>query len=166
MNGPDAKEQAEMMGDRASGTEASLASSSVTQGLAPFMANIEQWAGELASKMFKFLAIYNGDDWEYEFPKDYRTVTLSKQDILGEIHFRAILKNRIKVEQRQQANMTMQWFVPMAQSDVIKNKEQMFRDIIPTLAEGFSRRQIASWFEESPEVQRMKEMQMEQADFN
>ena len=164
LNGPDAKEQAEMMGDRASGTEASLASSSVTQGLAPFMANIEQWAGELASKMFKFLAIYNGDDWEYEFPKDYRTVTLSKQDILGEIHFRAILKNRIKVEQRQQANMTMQWFVPMAQSDVIKNKEQMFRDIVPTLAEGFSRRQIASWFEESPEVQRMKEMQMEQAE--
>lgn len=163
MNGPDAKEQAEMMGDRASGTEAALASSSVTQGLAPFMANIERWAEELATKMFRFMVIFNTNDWEYKFPKGYRTETLSRKDLIGEIKFRAILKNRVKAEQRQQANMTMQWFVPMAQSETIKNKEAFFRDVIPQLAEGFSRRQIASWFEASEEETQMRELQMEQA---
>ena len=163
LNGPDAKEQAEMMGDRASGTEASLASSTVTQNLAPFMSNIEAWASNLANKMFKSLVIYNGKDWEYQFPMQYSIASLSKEDLAGDIKFRAILRNRIKVEQRQQAQMTMQWFVPMVQSEVIKNKEKMVQDIIPTLAEGFSRRQIQSWFEEDEFSKQMKELQIRQA---
>lgn len=149
LHGPDAAEQSSIIGDRASGTEATMSSAMVTQGLNPLLANIESWASQLASKMFKFLIIYNGRDWEYKFPMDYKVASLTREELAGEMQFRAILKNRIKIEARQQAQMTVQWYLPLVQSDIIPNKEAMTQDVVPLLAEGFTRRQIESWFEKS-----------------
>ena len=149
LNGPDASEQASIIGDRASGTEATMSSAMVTQGLNPVLANVEAWASTLASKMFKFLIIYNGKDWEYRFPMNYKVASLTREELAGEMKFRAILKNRIKIEARQSAQMAVQWYLPLVQSDIIPNKEALTQDVIPVLAEGFTRRQIKSWFTKS-----------------
>lgn len=160
LNGPDAAAQMQMLGDRASGTEASMANGVVTQGLNPIIANIEAFAADFAEKSFKLLAIENGDDWEYAFPMNFQIATLSKENLSGQIRFRAVLKNRIKVEARQTAQTTLQWFTPLVQSDVIPNKEAMVQDVVPLLAEGFTREQIASWFKLTPEQQNEKDAQM------
>ena len=151
LHGPDAAEQANIIGDRASGTEATMSSAMVTQGLNPVLANVEAWAASLASKMFKFMIIYNGKDWEYNFPMNYKVASLNRKELAGEMKFRAILKNRIKIEARQNAQMTVQWFLPLVQSDIIPNREAMTQDVIPVLAESFTRRQIESWFQKSEE---------------
>lgn len=161
LHGPDAMEQASIIGDRASGTEATMSSAMVTQGLNPLLSNVEAWASNLASKMFKFLVIYNKDDWDYNFPMDYNVASLSRRDLAGEMKFRAILKNRIKIEARQHAQMTVQWFLPMVQSEMIPNKEAMTQDVVPILAEGFTRRQIAGWFEKSEQQLAMEQAQLQ-----
>lgn len=161
LNGPDAAEQAQIIGDRASGTEATMSSAMVTQGLNPLLANVEAWASNLAAKMFKFMIIYNKRDWEYVFPMNYKVASLSREELAGEMKFRAILKNRIKIEARQNAQMTVQWFLPMVQSDLIPNKEAMTKDVVPLLAEAFTRRQIEGWFEKSEQQIAMEQAQME-----
>ena len=161
LHGPDAAEQANIIGDRASGTEATMSSAMVTQGLNPLLANVEAWASTLASKMFKFLIIYNNKDWEYRFPMDLKVATLSREELAGEMQFRAVLKNRIKIEARQHAQMTVQWYLPLVQSDIIPNKEAMTQDVVPVLAENFSRRQIEQWFKKSEQQEAMERAQLE-----
>ena len=161
LNGPDPKEQSEMLGDRASGTEAALASSTATQGLAPFLSNLESWAGDLATKMFRFMAIYNDGDWEYKFPVKSSIATLSRENLAGQMKFRAILRNRIKVEARQSAQTTLQWFVPLVQSEYVINKDKMARDVIPLIAEAFTRGQVKSWFEKDEATQQREQAQYE-----
>ena len=163
LHGPDAAEQASILGNRASGTEAALASGTVTQGLNWVLANVESWAAELAEKIFKFMVIYNGKSWEYTFPMDYSIATLSREELHGELRFRAVLKNRIKVEARQAAQTTMQWFVPLLQAEPtitgLYGKDKMARDVIPQIAENFTRQQIESWFEKSEDQKRTEEAQ-------
>ena len=59
---------------------------------------------------------------------------------------RAVLKSKIKAERQAQAANTIQWFVPLMGSDAIVNKEAFAQTVIPTLADGFTRKTIASWF--------------------
>lgn len=160
LNGPDAAAQMQMMHDRASGTEASMASGVVTQGLNSLIDNIEVFAAELAEKSFKMLLITHGDDWEYNFPMDFKTASLTRKELSSQIHFHTVLKNRMKTEARQNASLTMQWFVPLAQSEYIPNKEQMVKDVIPVIAEGFSQTQIQKWFEVSKDQQDLQDAQM------
>ena len=161
MHGPDAAEQANIIGDRASGTEATMSSAMVTQGLNPVLANVEAWASTLASKMFKFLTIYNSDEWEYNFPMEYQVASLSRKDLAGEMRFRAILKNRIKIEARQQAQTTIQWFLPLVQSELVPNRQKLAEDVIPSLADGFTRQQIASWFKLTEEQEARQRAEIE-----
>lgn len=160
LNGPDASAQMQMMHDRASGTEASMASGVVTQGLNTLITNIETFACELAEKSYKMLLITHSEDWEYTFPMNESTAALSRKELSSQIHFHAILKNRMKTEARQNASLTLQWFVPLAQSEYIPNKEQMIKDVIPVIAEGFSATQIKRWFEESQDQVAMRDAQM------
>ena len=160
LNGPDAAAQMQMMHDRASGTEASMASGVVTQGLNTLITNIETFACELAEKSYKMLLITHSEDWEYTFPMNESTAALSRKELSSQIHFHAILKNRMKTEARQNASLTLQWFVPLAQSEYIPNKEQMIKDVIPVIAEGFSATQIKRWFEESQDQVAMRDAQM------
>ena len=167
LHGVDPKEQSQMIGNRATAAEAMQAASLVSQGLNSLLANIEEWASELATKMFKLTVIYEDEDFTYDLNANGRHLTLTRKDLAGDFGVRAVLKSKIKAERQAQAANTIQWFVPLMGSDVIVNKEAFAQSIIPTLAEGFTRKTIASWFipteEQKLAQEAMLELQKQQA---
>lgn len=146
LHGVDPKEQAQMIGNRATAAEAMQAASLVSQGLNSLLANIEAWASELAKKMFQLTVIYENDDFTYDLNANGKHITLTRKDLAGDYVVHAVLKTKIKAERQAQAANTIQWFVPLMGSDAIVNKEAYAQSIIPTLADGFTRKTIASWF--------------------
>lgn len=160
LNGIDVREQSRMVGDRASAAEAMGVASLVSQGLNSLLANIERFAEQVATKMFKLTVIYEDDDFEYRFARAGQMQVLSRQDLAGDFRIKARLKSKIKAEQQAQTSATIQWFVPLMSSDAIKNKEAFSQSVIPSIAHGFSRKTIQSWFEESPEEAAAREAQM------
>ena len=167
LHGVDPKEQSQMIGNRATAAEAMQAASLVSQGLNSLLANIEEWASELATKMFKLTVIYEDEDFTYDLNANGRHLTLTRKDLAGDFGVRAVLKSKIKAERQAQAANTIQWFVPLMSSDVIVNKEAFAQSIIPTLADGFTRKTIASWFipteEQKLAQEAMLELQRQQA---
>lgn len=160
LNGIDVREQSRMVGDRASAAEAMGVASLVSQGLNALLANLEKFSEELMEKVFKLTVIYTDDDYNYSFDRAGVLKTVSREELAGDLHIRAKLKSKIKAEQQAQAANTMQWFVPLMGSDAIKDKEAFAQSVIPTLARGFSRRTISSWFQESPEQAAQREAQI------
>lgn len=167
LHGVDPKEQAQMIGNRATAAEAMQAASLVSQGLNSLLANIEAWASELAQKMFKMTVIYEDEDFMYDLNANGRHISLTRKDLAGDFGVRAVLKSKIKAERQAQAANTIQWFVPLMGSDAIVNKEAFAQTVIPTLADGFTRKTIASWFmpteEQRAAQEAMIEMQKQQA---
>ena len=125
------------------------------------IANVETWASELAQKMFKLTVIYEDEDFTYDLNAGGKHLTLTRKDLAGDFGVRAVLKSKIKAEQMAQASSTVQWFVPLMSSDAIVNKEAFAQTIIPTLAQGFTRKAIASWFEPSEEQKAAQEAQIQ-----
>ena len=167
LHGVDPKEQAQMIGNRATAAEAMQAASLVSQGLNSLLANIEAWASELATKMFKMTVIYEDEDFMYDLNANGRHISLTRKDLAGDFGIRAVLKSKIKAERQAQAANTIQWFVPLMGSDAIVNKEAFAQTVIPTLADGFTRKTIASWFmpteEQRAAQEAMIELQKQQA---
>ena len=163
LHGVDNKEQAQMIGNRATAAEAMQAASLVSQGLNSLIANVETWAEELADKMFKMTVIMEPDDFLYDLNIDGKHTTLTRKDLAGDLGIHAVLKSRIKAEQHAQAANTIQWFVPLMGSDAIVNKEAFAATIVPTLAEGFTRKTIRSWFTPTEQQMRAQEAQIELA---
>lgn len=161
LHGVDPKEQAQMIGNRATAAEAMQAASLVSQGLNSLLANIETWAAELATKMFKLTVIYEDEDFTYDLNCSGKHISLTRKDLAGDFGVRAILKSKIKAERQAQAANTIQWFVPLMGSEAIVNKEAFAQSVIPTLADGFTRKTIASWFTPSDEAVRAQEAQIE-----
>lgn len=161
LHGVDPKEQAQMIGNRATAAEAMQAASLVSQGLNSLIANIETWASDLAQKMFKLTVIYEPEDFVYDLNAGGKHITLTRKDLAGDFGVRAVLKSKIKAEQQAQAANTIQWFVPLMGSDAIVNKEAFAQTIIPTIAQGFTRKAIASWFIPSEEQRAAQEAQIE-----
>ena len=161
LHGVDPKEQSQMIGNRATAAEAMQAASLVSQGLNSLLANIETWASELAKKMFRLTVIYEPDDFTYDLNVSGRHVALTRNDLAGDFGVRAVLKSKIKAERQAQAANTIQWFVPLMGSDAIVNKEAFAQTVIPTLADGFTRKTIASWFVPTEEQKLAQEAQLE-----
>lgn len=161
LHGVDPKEQAQMVGDRATAAEAMQTASLVSQGLNTLLSHIETWASELASKMFKLTVIYEDEDFTYDLNANGKHLTLTRNDLAGDFNIRAVLKSKIKAEQQAQAANTIQWFVPLMGSEAIVNKEAFAQTIIPTLAQGFTRKAIASWFTPTEEQKMAQEAQLE-----
>lgn len=161
LHGVDPKEQAQMIGNRATAAEAMQAASLVSQGLNSLIANVETWASDLAQKMFKLTVIYEPKDFVYDLNANGKHLTLTRKDLAGDFGVRAVLKSKIKAEQQAQAANTVQWFVPLMSSDAIVNKEAFAQTVIPTLAQGFTRKAIASWFVPSEEARAAQEAQIE-----
>lgn len=161
LHGVDSKEQAQMIGNRATAAEAMQAASLVSQGLNSLIANVETWAEELADKMFKMTIVMEPDDFLYDLNIDGKHTTLSRKDLAGDLGIHAVLKSRIKAEQHAQAANTIQWFVPLMGSDAIVNKEAFAATVVPTLAEGFTRKTIRSWFTPTEQQMRAQEAQIE-----
>lgn len=162
LHGVDPKEQSQMIGNRATAAEAMQTASLVSQGLNSLLANIETWASELAKKMFKLTVIYEDEDFTYDLNAGGHHITLTRKDLAGDFGVRAVLKSKIKAERQAQAANTIQWFVPlMGMDSAIVNKEAFAQSVIPTLAEGFTRKTIASWFVPSEEQKLAQEAQIE-----
>lgn len=161
LHGVDNKEQAQMIGNRATAAEAMQAASLVSQGLNSLIANVETWAEELADKMFKMTIVMEPDDFLYDLNIDGKHTTLTRKDLAGDLGIHAVLKSRIKAEQHAQAANTIQWFVPLMGSDAIVNKEAFAATVVPTLAEGFTRKTIRSWFTPTEQQVRAQEAQIE-----
>lgn len=161
LHGTDPKEQAQMIGNRATAAEAMQAASLVSQGLNSLLANIETWASQLAQKMFKLTVIYEDEDFTYDLNANGAHLALTRKDLAGDFGVRAVLKSKIKAERQAQAANTIQWFVPLMSSDAIVNKEAYAQSIIPTLADGFTRKTIASWFTPTEEQRSAQEAQVE-----
>jgi hypothetical protein len=137
------------------------AASLVSQGLNSLLANIETWASELAKKMFRLTVIYEPEDFTYDLNVSGKHVALTRNDLAGDFGVRAVLKSKIKAERQAQAANTIQWFVPLMGSDAIVNKEAFAQTVIPTLADGFTRKTIASWFVPTEEQRLAQEAQLE-----
>lgn len=161
LHGVDPKEQSQMIGNRATAAEAMQAASLVSQGLNSLLANIETWASELAKKMFRLTVIYEPDDFTYDLNVSGRHIVLTRNDLAGDFGVRAVLKSKIKAERQAQAANTIQWFVPLMGSDAIVNKEAFAQTVIPTLADGFTRKTIASWFVPTEEQKLAQDAQIE-----
>ena len=161
LHGVDPKEQSQMIGNRATAAEAMQAASLVSQGLNSLLANIETWASELAKKMFRLTVIYEPEDFTYDLNVSGRHIALTRNDLAGDFGVRAVLKSKIKAERQAQAANTIQWFVPLMGSDAIVNKEAFAQTVIPTLAEGFTRKAIASWFTPTEEQKLAQDAQLE-----
>ncbi len=161
LHGVDNKEQAQMIGNRATAAEAMQAASLVSQGLNSLIANVETWAEELADKMFKMTIIMEPDDFIYDLNIDGKHTALTRKDLAGDLGIHAVLKSRIKAEQHAQAANTIQWFVPLMSSPAIVNKEAFAATVVPTLAEGFTRKTIRSWFTPTEQQMRAQEAQIE-----
>lgn len=161
IHGVDPKEQSQMIGNRATAAEAMQAASLVSQGLNSLLANIEAWASELATKMFKLTVIYEDEDFIYDLNANGKHITLTRKDLAGDFGVHAVLKSKIKAERQAQAANTIQWFVPLMGSDAIVNKEAFAQSVIPTLADGFTRKTIASWFVPTEEQKLAQEAQIE-----
>ena len=161
LHGVDPKEQSQMIGNRATAAEAMQAASLVSQGLNSLLANIETWASELAKKMFRLTVIYEPDDFTYDLNVSGRHIVLTRNDLAGDFGVKAVLKSKIKAERQAQAANTIQWFVPLMGSDAIVNKEAFAQTVIPTLADGFTRKTIASWFVPTEEQKLAQDAQIE-----
>lgn len=161
LHGVDPKEQSQMIGNRATAAEAMQTASLVSQGLNSLLANVEAWASDLATKMFKLTVIYEDEDFTYDLNANGKHLTLTRKDLAGDFGVHAVLKSRIKAERQAQAANTIQWFVPLMGSDAIVNKEAFAQSIIPTLADGFTRKTIASWFIPTEEQKAAQEAQLE-----
>ena len=161
LHGIDPKEQSKMVGNRATAAEAMQAASLASQGLNSLLANIETWASELASKMFKLTVIYEDDDFTYDLNAGGKHITLTRKDLAGNFGIRAVLKSKIKAEQMAQAANTIQWFVPLLNSPAIVNKEAFAQTVVPTIAQGFTRKAIASWFQPTEEMVAAQEAQIQ-----
>ena len=159
LHGIDPKEQSKMVGNRATAAEAMQAASLASQGLNSLLANVETWAAELASKMFKLTVIYEDEDFTYDLNAGGQHLTLTRKDLAGNFGIRAVLKSKIKAEQMAQAANTVQWFVPLLGSDAIVNKEAFAQSVVPTIAQGFTRKAIASWFQPTEEMVAAQEAQ-------
>ena len=161
LHGIDPKEQSKMVGNRATAAEAMQAASLASQGLNSLLANVETWASELAQKMFKLTVIYEDDDFTYDLNAGGKHITLTRKDLAGDFGVRAVLKSKIKAEQMAQSASTIGWFVPLMGSDAIVNKEAFAQTVIPTIAQGFTRKAIASWFEPSEQQKAAQEAQIQ-----
>lgn len=159
LHGIDPKEQSKMVGNRATAAEAMQTASLASQGLNSLLANVETWAAELASKMFKLTVIYEDEDFTYDLNAGGRHLTLTRKDLAGNFGIRAVLKSKIKAEQMAQAANTVQWFVPLLGSPAIVNKEAFAQSVVPTIAQGFTRKAIASWFQPTEEMVAAQEAQ-------
>lgn len=117
-----------MLGDRASAKEVASASGQVSQGLNPFLANIESAMAELGSKFLKMEVIFGKDTYSFDFNGKYSE--LSSADMAADFSIRAKLQTSIKLEQIQNANSAIQLLGVLGANEAIDKKE-FFGTLIP-----------------------------------
>lgn len=123
-----------MIGDRASAKEVVAVSGSISQGLNPFIANIETAFAQLGEKFFKMLIIYDDDD-VYSFSHNGEYAELTKEQMAGDYEIRAKLKTSIKLEQEANARRATELIQFLSGNEAI-DKQQFLGTMIPIALNG------------------------------
>lgn len=134
MKAVDPFELQSMIGDRASAKEVVAVSGSISQGLNPFIANIEAAFAELGEKFFKMLIIYDEDD-VYSFSHNGEYAELTKEQMAGDYEIRAKLKTSIKLEQEANARRATELIQFLGGNEAI-DKQQFLGTMIPIALNG------------------------------
>lgn len=130
-----------MIGDRASAKEVAALSGQISQGLNPFVANIETAMATLGEKMMTLRLILQ--DGNYPFTYDGRYAELRPEDIAMDFQITAKLTSSIKLEQEAQSQKGMQMVQYMGQSDKIEPKA-FFGTLLPIVFAGLVSREQAT----------------------
>lgn len=130
-----------MIGDRASAKEVAALSGQISQGLNPFVANIETAMATLGEKMMTLRLILN--DGAYPFTYDGRYAELAPEDMAMDFQITAKLTSSIKLEQEAQSQKGMQMIQYMGQSDKIEPKA-FFGTLLPIVFAGLVTREQAN----------------------
>lgn len=129
MNAVDPFELQAMIGDRATAKEVVATSGSVSQGLNPFLANIETAFATLGEKFFKMQLIYDRED-VYSFTHNGEYAELTADEIAGDYEVRAKLKTSIKLEQEANARRALELIQILGANEAI-DKQQFLGTMIP-----------------------------------
>lgn len=129
-----------MIGDRASAKEVAALSGQISQGLNPFVANIETAMATLGEKMMTLRLILN--DGAYPFTYDGRYAELAPEDMAMDFQITAKLTSSIKLEQEAQSQKAMQTIQYMGNTDKIDPKN-FFGTLLPILFAGLVTREQA-----------------------
>lgn len=96
-----------MIGDRATAKEVVSASGQVSQGINPFLANVETAMSCLGDKFIKLELIMN-DEGIYSFAHNGRYAELSTQEMAGDYEINAKLVSSIKLEQEANSRKALE----------------------------------------------------------
>lgn len=147
MGATDQFDLAQMIGNRASASEASAMTGAISQRMNSPLANIETGMSELVQKMFAMYIIYSDED-EITFPNNGATTTVSKTDMLGRSVIRAKLKTQIKTEQQEQSRNAIVLLQTLINTNGV-NTERLVSTLVPVISQGtINRRQAQSLVEQ------------------
>lgn len=130
-----------MIGDRASAKEVTAMSGQISQGLNPFVANIEKAMAQLGEKIMKLHLIMN--DGAYSFVHNGRYAELTPEDMAGDYEVQAKLSSSIKLEQEMHSRKALELIQYLGQTDKIDDKE-FFGTLLPIVLAGSVTREQAN----------------------
>lgn len=133
MSAVDPFELQSMIGDRATAKEVVSVSGSVSQGMNPFIANIETAMATLGEKAMKMEIIYGKDTYSFTHNGEYAELT--SDEIAGEYEVRAKLASSIKLEQESNARRAQELLVGLSGSEAIDPKN-FYGTMIPISMSG------------------------------
>lgn len=131
-----------MLGDRASAKEVSSLSGQISQGLNPFIANIETAMAELGEKFMKLEMIFGGKD-RYPFVHNGKYAELEASDMAADYEVTAKLTSSIKLEQETNSRKALELVQYLAQSEAV-DKKQFLGTLIPIILTNLVTREQAT----------------------
>jgi hypothetical protein len=130
-----------MIGDRATAKEVSSASGQVSQGLNPFIANIETAMATLGDKFIKLELILNDDD-SFSFSHNGEQHEISREEMAHDFMVHAKLQSTIKLEREANAMKATQLIQYLGQLEAVDKKE-FLGTMIPIVLSGLVTREQA-----------------------
>lgn len=147
MGATDQFELMQLLNNRASGAEVSMANGAVSQRMNILLAKVEDGYAELMTKMLKMQIIFSDDDAVYMFPYKDGVSAFTNEDLIGNSLIRVKLASRIKVEQQQQSQnalMVLQTLSGLSQAGV--NLNNVVSSLVPIITQGVVNRRTADSF--------------------
>lgn len=137
MGATDQYELMQLMNNRATGAEVTMANAAVSQRMNIALAKLEDGYRELMTKVLR-LQIIDGDTKEFFFPYKDGMSLITDQELLSTTITDVRLKSRVKVEMQEQSRnalMVMQTITALAQSGAVDIK-RAFSILIPRIMQG------------------------------
>lgn len=120
-----------MIGDRATAKEVVSASGQVSQGMNPFIANIEAAMATLGDKFIK-LELINNDNDTYGFDYNGKYIEVTREELAKDYEISAKLVSSIKLEQEANSRKALELVQYLGQSEAV-DKKQFLGTMIPII---------------------------------